>query len=105
MPALLTWAFTALCGDGDGPVVAIVNVTDTGAPFRFTVVGLKDAVTPGGRIFPMLNVAVLGIEERGVTVTGVVTVCPYGALIALLLETLKSGMLTVTKSPFAPDPL
>jgi hypothetical protein len=70
-----------------------IKLTDPGAPFSFRTVGLTDAVTPGGRIFPMLNVTGLGMLEVGVTVTGVVVACPYTTLTALL-ERLKSGMVT-----------
>ena len=85
-------------------MVLIINVTEIGAPFRFTELGFTDALTPGGRIFPMLSVTGLAMLEAGVRVTGVVAVCPYVTLIALLLDRLKSGIFTVIRSPDVDDP-
>ena len=51
-----------------GPVEVSVTVTGTGAPFKFTVVGLKLIPMPERSTVPGPNVTGLGVFEAGVTV-------------------------------------
>jgi len=64
-----TCIVAALTGPPLGPVVVTVTVTGTGAPFRFTVDGLKLRVTPAGScvLGKGLSTTVLGVFEAGVT--------------------------------------
>src|ERR1700734_376826 len=79
-----------------GPVVVIVTVTGTDAPFRLTVEGLKLIVMPAGScVVGTTSVTVLGLADRGATLIVAVWDGPAVTVFLVGCGKLMPGMFTL----------
>ena len=85
------------------PVADRVNVTCTGAPARFTVVGFMVSVVPGGARPDTVNVTGLGVVLAGVIVRIPLPVWPTVAEIPAGGVRVKSGIFTPIRSTGVDD--